>query len=298
MRTRNATAFTLIELLTAISVILLLVLITIPSYSVLQERVRIILCSSRLHSLAAAELTYVNDNRQFLTSARHWAGPYGPAPAGQPSNNYNDEADWYYEDSAPNRGGPPNGQLWPYIKSDKAYLCPSFKSVTALMSVNKPLRSYSQNINIWYKEVPQTTQDGTMITYSKQYKSMGMIANPKEMLLFGEENPFCITIRANSNSPLNDCVWRGSYTLSDGTTWGLNTLATFHSYTIWGGNAYVTWRPNGGGGASFSAGFCFGLGNYVALDGHAELLPWNYGAKAATPDVPDYTPLLFNPWDR
>lgn len=66
LRTKSASAFTLIELLTVIAIIGILAAILIPTVGAVRKRALKSQCASNLHQLGMAVNLYLNDNKQIL----------------------------------------------------------------------------------------------------------------------------------------------------------------------------------------------------------------------------------------
>lgn len=98
---RRKRGFTLIELLVVIAVIAILAGLMLPALSRAKEAGRAAACSSNLRQLAIASSTYALDNKGRL--------PYF--------------LDWLY--TSP--GDLTSGLLFPYLKSEQVYLCPTDK---------------------------------------------------------------------------------------------------------------------------------------------------------------------------
>jgi len=94
-------AFTLIELLVVIAVIAILASLMLPALSRAKEAGRTAACSSNLRQLAIASATYALDNKGRL--------PYF--------------LDWLYT----RPGDLTSGRLFPYLKNEQVYLCPTDK---------------------------------------------------------------------------------------------------------------------------------------------------------------------------
>jgi prepilin-type N-terminal cleavage/methylation domain-containing protein/prepilin-type processing-associated H-X9-DG protein len=96
---KEAKAFTLIELLVVIAVIAILAAILFPVFAKVREKARQTACLSNEKQLGLAVAQYINDNDEQV--------PPGVTPAAwQPSG-----MGWA-------------GQVYPYIKSTKVFLCP------------------------------------------------------------------------------------------------------------------------------------------------------------------------------
>jgi prepilin-type N-terminal cleavage/methylation domain-containing protein len=117
LRTGAARGFTLIELLVVIAIIAILAAILFPVFANSRERGRQTMCINNQKQLWLAFRQYMDDNRGRMPSvnwttdkrAPDWAGTvvFQPAQLEQ-------------------------GSLWPYVKSEKVYLCPTDKNRKAV----------------------------------------------------------------------------------------------------------------------------------------------------------------------
>src|SRR6267142_959272 len=98
---RSGTAFTLIELLIVIAIIVILASLLLPVLGRAKESSRAVVCANNLRQFSLAASTYGNDNKgQF---------PYF--------------RDWLYTRT----GDLTSGKLYPYLTSKAVYMCPTDK---------------------------------------------------------------------------------------------------------------------------------------------------------------------------
>ena len=98
-------AFTMIELLVVIAIIAVLAGLLLPVLGKARETARSVNCTSNLHQVAVASMTYSMDYRNNLPSFRSWLYT-------QP-------------------GDLTTGRLYPFLKSKPVYLCPTDQSELA-----------------------------------------------------------------------------------------------------------------------------------------------------------------------
>ncbi|MDR3708822.1 MAG: DUF1559 domain-containing protein [Capsulimonadaceae bacterium] len=114
--TNEQYAFTLIELLVVIAIIAILAAILFPVFATAREKARQSACSSNMKQIGLAIVQYEQDYDETV-------------PAG---------GDWH------DNGCGWAGQIYPYVKSKKAFICPS-DTGTAI-----PVTSYGYNMNFVY----------------------------------------------------------------------------------------------------------------------------------------------------
>jgi prepilin-type N-terminal cleavage/methylation domain-containing protein/prepilin-type processing-associated H-X9-DG protein len=129
MNRRNG--FTLIELLVVIAIIALLMAVLMPALSRAREQGKRAVCLNNVKQLAFAWIMYADENDDrivngatgfsFTTTA--W-GDHGKERSWIDGYNPNDE-ELARQDIR-------NGALWPYVKSEKVYRCPTGKRGEAL----------------------------------------------------------------------------------------------------------------------------------------------------------------------
>ena len=114
-------AFTLIELLVVIAVIAVLMGILMPALRMAREQARSIACSSNLKTLVLGWKLYADENDSKLVSA-HTLGTLSPSNPSWVLMPPNAATDASIEDRI---AYIKQGALWPFIKNEKVYRCPS-----------------------------------------------------------------------------------------------------------------------------------------------------------------------------
>jgi len=130
---RRIRAFTLIELLVVIAIIAILAAILFPVFAQARETGRTISCLSNLKQLALSVRMYVDDNGGRMPSL---AKDYFGTPN-----------DWCGSTGTRKPVYPERGQLWPYVKAEKIYVCPSDKNKPA-MDVEGTPRNYKLSYSV------------------------------------------------------------------------------------------------------------------------------------------------------
>ena len=134
--------FTLVELLVVISIIALLIAILLPSMSLARKQARALVCQTSMRALSTAAFTYSTEYGVYPPSLSCFAD----SPDSQIRDlRWNGGMEWLgigdqagaFQEGDPNdpQSGNPKGftaaprfgALWPYVKDEKAYLCPSDK---------------------------------------------------------------------------------------------------------------------------------------------------------------------------
>lgn len=261
--------FTLLELLVGIGVIAMLVVILLPSLSRAIEIARVTKCSNNLHVLSVAQFAYAGDHRGILTGSFDWADT-----ANRP---------WYGYGDDPASILRVNTGLWPYVNNERAYLCPTMcslmKSVIGMFNANIlpsgaiPIRSYSMN------HLLHNPPTGT-----GSINNMGMVQNTR-FAMFAEENTWLIRGRATTTLNNPDWMPNGIWNRE-----GVDSAGTYHcppnilpnspgNSGADGMRALIQSQPWGR--------LSFGSANISFLDGHVELIPYNYGNPEGI--LPNYT---------
>jgi len=136
-------AFTLVELLVVISIIALLIAILLPSLQTARKQAKRVVCHTNLRTLATAAYTYSTEFGVYPPSISNFANSPSSSPVfpwrQQGGRDWLGIADQFgtFTDGLrddPQTGEPKGfsaaprfGVLWPWIKDEKAYLCPSDK---------------------------------------------------------------------------------------------------------------------------------------------------------------------------
>lgn len=164
LKKRHKTAFSLIEMLVVVGVILVLAAAIYPALMKAKEWGRTARCGSNLHQLQLATLNLATDRNRLPTSSSAWWLNAGDG------NWYHHRGwvDWYTWAGAPSDGpqsGKPadgtynwrgsqgltcvtNGELWSYARyEDDIYLCPTF-ALKSICGQTDAARSYSMNSNL------------------------------------------------------------------------------------------------------------------------------------------------------
>ena len=107
--------FTLIELLVVIAIIAIIAAILFPVFIAAKQKAQTSTCISNLKQLSQAMRTYADSNHGYLP----WDWPPATRCTAAQVPNWCGSikaSEWVY---------PERGQLWPYVRNRKVYLCPS-----------------------------------------------------------------------------------------------------------------------------------------------------------------------------
>ncbi len=123
---RRRRAFTILELIVVMAMILCLFTILLPVLGRAREQGKRAQCLSNLRQLTTAWIAYAEENERYLTGAN-------PPPA----NSNPPITGWV----TPQKGllGIQNGQIWSYLQTEKVYVCP------ADQTINNTKTSYQLN---------------------------------------------------------------------------------------------------------------------------------------------------------
>ncbi len=148
MRTHKA--FTLIELLVVIAIIAILMAVLMPALSRAREGGKRAACLSNLKQLAMAWNMYADENSERLVN-----GATGFSNSNQSWGDHSKELSWINSFDNTNWNnqiqGIRTGALYPYVKNDKLYRCPTGRRGQALtysimFSMNAVNHPWSQGI--------------------------------------------------------------------------------------------------------------------------------------------------------
>lgn len=122
--TRLRTGFTLIELLVVVAIIALLISILLPSLSAAREKARFVKCAANLHSLITTTRIYADENKDMIPFPNWILWSHG-RELGVPGWLYGGKARRFLRKLERRRAGQKVGLIWPYIKDEAVYRCPS-----------------------------------------------------------------------------------------------------------------------------------------------------------------------------
>ena len=123
-------AFTLIELLVVIAIIAILMAILMPALHRAREQGRRAVCLGNLKQLSLAWIMYADENNDVLVN-----GATGYSFSNQSWGDHSKERAWVdgistnWDEALEHIR---NGALWPYVKNEKLYRCPTGKRGEAL----------------------------------------------------------------------------------------------------------------------------------------------------------------------
>jgi prepilin-type processing-associated H-X9-DG protein len=167
--TTQKSAFTLIEMLLVVSLIVLLISMLLPALHQAREVTKDRTCEVNLRQIYGATVAYTGANVKYIPLSR---GASGIKP-------------WVYSPWTGSINNVRNGSLYPYIESDGAYLCPKFDAVyrrwNPAFANSTAIFSYSLNEyfgNSWMGQAGVRTIDGPQ--------------KPAELLMYSDENAWKI----------------------------------------------------------------------------------------------------------
>ncbi len=209
--------FTLIELLVVIAIIAILMGILMPALQRVKEQAQEIVCRGNLRQYGVAQAMYLDDNEDRYPSA--WRSLVANE---RPVSGYERYCRWH------DPRYPADGPFWPYLKSDKVHLCPSFKVLAKSEGTRHPshvasnpvVPFYSYSMNSWLgakrgdpggSSATDSTGRGGIYTRSEISRSHA------EVFFFAAENMWS---RPGNSNVLND-----NALCPDGRDW----FGTLHS---------------------------------------------------------------------
>jgi prepilin-type N-terminal cleavage/methylation domain-containing protein/prepilin-type processing-associated H-X9-DG protein len=161
-------AFTLIEMLVVVAIIMVLAALLFPALGRVRESGRMVRCSSNLRQLYFATMNFTADGTMpsaitgwyqggdDLWCLRHgwitwstWTDYPTNSPTGKASKP-SDSDTYVWENATPACLGTiciTNGSLWGYVKGIDVYVCPTHKT---LKGCNNAVRSYSMSTALSY----------------------------------------------------------------------------------------------------------------------------------------------------
>ncbi|MCH7813874.1 MAG: prepilin-type N-terminal cleavage/methylation domain-containing protein [Planctomycetes bacterium] len=277
-------AFTLVELLVVVSIIALLIAILMPSLRCARKQAKNIQCMANIRSLGMGAVTYASDWYVYPPSLSNYAVTQGlnSNAGGLDWLGVGDQFGPYVPGSNPNDpqsgnpkgflASPYHGALWPYVKQEKAYLCPEdppglYDSSSITGGGGNGRFSYTMFDMLGLRppeRIPARFQDQEQgprgpVGPQKRKSKRAQARTP----LFVEEHPLGI-----------NAVFRPSGSSETGHMEGNFNFGTDYVVSRHGPFAKrVGYPPRGGGPSLFEQGTT----NIGFADGHVEAVKVNYG---------------------
>ncbi len=202
---RNQSGFTLIELMVVVAIMTILMSILLPGLSGAREQARGIYCSNNVRQIMLANMQYGNENNET------WPGRADDSV----QNDYdNTLRSWVPCGTATDsRFDVKKGALYPLVKNEKLFLCPTDDQPNGQLS-------YSINANIYASTVCSPSREPTI-----RYPRPGRFSQRSDVLIvFVDEG--------GGPNGLNDGNFRPIYTpennyMVDAPRWYHHDKATF-----------------------------------------------------------------------
>ncbi len=238
--------FTVIEMVTVISLILVIASLLLPTFQHATKQARGVVCANNLRNLTIAWISYTGDNSGKLVNATAAISDPAYAPPGAPPwsfiVSYTGGATKQQQEAAMEKGS-----LWPYVQNRKSYHCPDHP----FNGTPKELvRNYSINNFTGGLEAPGGCPDPMGKSANGpinrpgagRIATLSMIFNPAKTFVFIEEDDNRGDLTGSFVLGLNKDTW--FFTDPPGRWHSINTLdkgGTMFSFAD-GHTEYWGWR--------------------------------------------------------